>query len=65
MSWSRTPLTGSTLVAAQRTVRLVILSRSPLGASITRPTMSSSANGASPSTSRLPRKRSGSTGAPR
>src|SRR6516164_998752 len=63
-SRSRTPVSGSTLVAAQRVMRLTTFSRArrPIPSSL--PMRSSSHQAGQLETYRFPRKRSGLTGAP-
>ena len=58
------PVSGSTSVAAQRTIRLTTFSRADGPIAISRPSRSNSCQAGQPSTWRLPRKRSGCTGAP-
>src|SRR3546814_6588139 len=61
MFMSRAPVSGLTLVAAQRPIRALTSSRAPPSV-ICRPTRSNSAQGSSPSIMKLPRKRRQSTG---
>ena len=58
------PVSGSTSVAAQRTMRLTTFSRALGPTAITVSSRSNSCQAGQPSTWRLPRKRSGWTGAP-